>query len=199
MSRSVKGGAAVVCRSCQTLGRRNSRCRSCANSNIGAVRSAHQAVPRAHAVIGVGRPSAGGRRTVSSRPLSLQHRLGLPVLWRSADRSCSSEGATLAHVQRQPRHETELEYQRTHSCRSLPLRCAAAPNRRIDAIHRSIRPVSAGVLRHANAMQASVAHAISVRLVVLPNPSVERTSNGGARLLAPSRSVAPLAAAHVKR
>ena len=32
-----------------------------------------------------------------------------------------------------------------------------------------------------------------------PNPSIERTSNGGARLFAPSRSVAPLAAAHVKR
>ncbi len=32
-----------------------------------------------------------------------------------------------------------------------------------------------------------------------PNPSVERTSNGGAHWLAPSRSVAPSAAAHLKR
>ena len=32
-----------------------------------------------------------------------------------------------------------------------------------------------------------------------PNPSIERTSNGGAHWLAPSRLVAPLAAAHVKR
>jgi len=32
-----------------------------------------------------------------------------------------------------------------------------------------------------------------------PNPSIERTSNGGARRHAPSRSVTPLAAAHVKR
>jgi len=32
-----------------------------------------------------------------------------------------------------------------------------------------------------------------------PNPSVERTHNGGARLFAPSRSQAPLCAAHVKR
>jgi len=32
-----------------------------------------------------------------------------------------------------------------------------------------------------------------------PNPSVERTHNGGARLLAPSPSAAPLCAAHVKR
>jgi len=32
-----------------------------------------------------------------------------------------------------------------------------------------------------------------------PNPSVERTSNGGAHWRAPSRSVAPLAAAHLKR
>jgi len=34
---------------------------------------------------------------------------------------------------------------------------------------------------------------------VRPNPSVERTHNGGARLFAPSRSEAPLCAAHVKR
>jgi hypothetical protein len=34
---------------------------------------------------------------------------------------------------------------------------------------------------------------------VSSNPSVERTSNGEPRLLAPSRSVAPLAAAHLKR
>ena len=33
----------------------------------------------------------------------------------------------------------------------------------------------------------------------MPNPSIERTSNGGALCLAPSRLVAPLAAAHVKR
>ncbi len=32
-----------------------------------------------------------------------------------------------------------------------------------------------------------------------PNPSIERTSNGGAHCLAPSWSVAPLATAHVKR
>ena len=33
----------------------------------------------------------------------------------------------------------------------------------------------------------------------LPNPSVERTHNGGRRLLAPSASAAPLRAAHVNR
>ena len=32
-----------------------------------------------------------------------------------------------------------------------------------------------------------------------PNPSVERTHNGGRRLLAPSPSAAPLCAAHVNR
>jgi hypothetical protein len=32
-----------------------------------------------------------------------------------------------------------------------------------------------------------------------PNPSVERTSNGGAHWLAPPKSVAPLAAAHLHR
>jgi len=32
-----------------------------------------------------------------------------------------------------------------------------------------------------------------------PNPSVERTHNGGSRLFAPSRPEAPLRAAHVKR
>jgi len=40
----------------------------------------------------------------------------------------------------------------------------------------------------------------SVRLTKQrPNPSVERTHNGGARFLAPSRSATPLCAAHVKR
>ncbi len=32
-----------------------------------------------------------------------------------------------------------------------------------------------------------------------PNPSIERTHNGGAQCLAPSRAVPPLCAAHVKR
>ena len=32
-----------------------------------------------------------------------------------------------------------------------------------------------------------------------PNPSIERTANGGSRLCAPSTSVAPSAAAHVQR
>ena len=34
---------------------------------------------------------------------------------------------------------------------------------------------------------------------VLPNPSIERTVNGGRLLLAPSSPLAPLSAAHVKR
>ena len=33
----------------------------------------------------------------------------------------------------------------------------------------------------------------------MPNPSIERTHNGGAQCLAPSRVVPPLCAAHVKR
>lgn len=33
----------------------------------------------------------------------------------------------------------------------------------------------------------------------VPNPSIERTHSGGARLRASSRSVAPLCAAHVER
>ena len=32
-----------------------------------------------------------------------------------------------------------------------------------------------------------------------PNPSIERTHNGGAQWRAPSRAAAPLCAAHVKR
>jgi hypothetical protein len=37
------------------------------------------------------------------------------------------------------------------------------------------------------------------RNAATPNHSIERTSNGGAHWRAPSRPVAPLAAAHVKR
>jgi len=35
--------------------------------------------------------------------------------------------------------------------------------------------------------------------VQAPNPSIERTHNGGAQCLAPSQPAAPLCAAHVKR
>ena len=41
---------------------------------------------------------------------------------------------------------------------------------------------------------------VSVRCsTVTPNPSIERTANGGRLLLAPARPAAPLSAPHVKR
>jgi hypothetical protein len=65
------------------------------------------------------------------------------------------------------------------SCLSLPVRCI-------------------GALGHAVASKLMTVGML-VPSLVRPNPSVERTSNGGARLRAPSTSVAPLAAAHLKR
>jgi len=51
-------------------------------------------------------------------------------------------------------------------------------------------------------MNTKVSSSLPSKLRLLnqaPNPSIERTHNGGAQCLAPSRAVAPLCAAHVKR
>ena len=54
------------------------------------------------------------------------------------------------------------------------------------------------VLGYEGEMQL-VVRARSVRSTRWPNPSIERTHNGGAQWHAPSRSGAPLCAAHIKR
>src|SRR5206468_8519461 len=78
--------------------------------------------------------------------------------------------------------------ERTHSCRSLPSRSSTASGCRVNT--GNCLAVGVGVLRHMNAMQASVAHEGPVRFGLLPNPSVKRTRNGGAGLLASSASAA---------
>jgi len=48
--------------------------------------------------------------------------------------------------------------------------------------------------------QGGMPHGHSIRVLEqAPNPSVERTHNGGARLLASPALAAPLCAAHLKR
>jgi len=77
------------------------------------------------------------------------------------------------------------------------------------------RPLAWSLIGAAQAHEVAAVHAASYRppracvwrlrkrSVVFfnrrPNPSVERTHNGGSRWLAPSQSEAPLRAAHVKR
>jgi hypothetical protein len=163
-------------------------------------------------------PRRSPRRATRSRI----HWRGPSVRWRPANRCLtpllsaasvravrpSAASAPLAQIGRRYARVCSAEAssvkqgwntKRTHSCRSLTLRCAAASRCRFNASHCFPRAVGAGVLWHANAVNASLAHSGLVRLGGRPNPSVERTSNGGAHWRAPSSSVAPLAAAHLKR
>ena len=68
---------------------------------------------------------------------------------------------------------------------------------KLAAVRREISSRFGAVAATARAM--SVVRGRLVSSWVRPNPSVERTHNGGARLFAPSRSQAPSCAAHVKR
>jgi len=83
---------------------------------------------------------------------------------------------------------------------SLALRSTAAPGPQVGPGTGFARAAGAGRFKQRTVSKRGL-H--SARLAVAhgpkPNPSIERTSNGGARWFAPSRSVTPLAAAHVKR
>ena len=103
-------------------------------------------------------------------------------------------------------------------CVSLALRGAAAPGRgragtgaraasmgafgcqrkvELVAVSQEVRSVIGAGVAAAKAM--SVVRSRLASSWVRPNPSVERTANGGARLFAPSPTAAPLSAAHLKR
>ena len=68
---------------------------------------------------------------------------------------------------------------------------------KLAAVRREISSRVGAVEAAAGAL--SVARGRLVSSWVRPNHSVERTANGGARLLAPSPTAAPLSAAHLKR
>jgi len=155
-------------------------CHALMHSSAWAVRPLAAGEPLPHTLasccIGSGCPSFGGQRTARSTRKALRSRVfggGLFV-------------------------KQSWNTKRTRSCRSLTLRFVAAPRCRVNTRHRLPRAI-AGVLRHANAVNASLVHAGPVHLGGRPNTSVKRTHNGGAGLLAASTSAAPSCAAYLKR
>jgi len=142
--------------------------------------------------VGVGRPSVEGRRAVSSCHGFLQHQRGLSVLWRPAHRRfgsssthrpnggvCSSAVPSLKQSKKVRATQAGVRSVSPRSCVSL-------------------LPRGAGASAHAVQSQPMVL-AIVVPSSVRSNPSVKRTHNGGARLLALPRTAAPSCAAYLKR
>ena len=145
---------------------------------------------------GVGRPSFGGRRTVSSCQGFLQRRRGLSVLRRPAHRRLGSdsthrpnEGVGSASSGNQARQRI-MSLKRSQSSNSLSRSATHEATTNTNASLGSHRAVGAGALVGEAAEQVKIG-ARSVLSRVGPNPSVEGTSNSGLRPLS--------AAPHVKR
>ena len=85
---------------------------------------------------------------------------------------------------------------------TLALRSTAAPGRRVGSGTGFARAADAdaGRFKHQTVSECGLLSASqAVASGPRPNPSVERTSNGGAQLVARQTSATPLAAAHLKR
>ena len=158
--------------------------------------------------IGAGRPSAGGRRTAAARHRLMQHRRGLSVLRRPAHcRFGSEEGSTLVLLQTLSSLKQTVNTTNTQpgissvmprSCISLALRGTAAPGCSGRAGTGFARAGGVGALGHG-ITQREIQTGPAVSSPARSNPSVKRTHNGGARLLASPASAAPLCAAYLKR
>ena len=142
--------------------------------------------------IGVGRPSVGGRRIAAALKGFFQRLRGLSVLWRPAHRRfgsssthrpnggvCSSAVPSLKQSKKVRATQAGVRSVSPRSCVSL-------------------LPRGAGASAHAVQSQPMVL-AIVVPSSVRSNPSVKRTHNGGARLLALPTTAAPSCAAYLKR
>jgi len=158
-------------------------------------------VALSHAQAHTGRPSSGGRRTIVAVAAVRRHRSsGLSVLRRPARRRfnsderlapvCSMAVSSLKPSLHTKDKQPQLSFIMLRSCISLALRRTAAPGRGFGP--------GIGAIAHAPKPML-VALGMVVCSSVRPNPSVKRTHNGGAGLLAPSPSAAPLCAAYLKR
>ena len=139
-----------------------------------------------HACIGVGRPSVGGRRTVALRQRLLQRPRGLSVLRRPARRWFASHSPHWPRVRLCATAVPSLKHS-TKAHGTPPGARSVSPRSRVSLSLRGIVECRC------------VAFGMVVPSAVSPNPSVERTHNGGARLLASPALAAPLCAAHLKR
>ena len=142
--------------------------------------------------IGVGRPSAGGRRTVLSCQGFLQRLRGLPVLRRPAHRRL---GSNSTHRPNDGVCSTAVPSltQTTKACSTRAGVRSVSPRTGVSLHVRCI-----GAFGHA-VQSTFMALGRVVLSSVRPNPSVKRTHNGGARWLASATSAAPSCAAYLKR
>ena len=134
---------------------------------------------------------------------------GLSVRWRPAHRrvaatalrcSCSKIGARIKRAVNSKHKQPLVEARLRQSFCSLALRNTAAPLRKVGSGTGFARAAEVAPLRHQVVSKGgrSLAHWAIVH-GRRPNPSVERTSNGGPRWFASQRSATPLAATHLKR
>jgi len=141
---------------------------------------------------GVGRPSVGGRRIAAALKGFFQRLRGLSVLRRAARHRFGSSSTHRPNDGVYSPAVPSLKQSKKVLCtqpgvRSVPPRsCVSLPPR--------------GVGASAHAVQSQpMAPALVVPSSVRSNPSVKRTHNGGARLLALPTTAAPSCAAYLKR
>ena len=133
--------------------------------------------------IGAGRPSVGGRRSVSLRHGFLQHRLGLSVLWRPAHQRFGSENMQRPNEGLCSAAMPSLRQSVKRSLSANSHSRATEPNAKRSA---NTNTESALLSLHALRSEVSQRATISPRSVLFrarPNPSVNRTSNSGLRPL----------------
>jgi hypothetical protein len=171
--------------------------------------SLHRCVEQHTRCIGVGRPSAGGRRTRSSTPSSLAASARavrpsaastLSVRLGRRQYACASSNAVSSLRQRVNTTNTQpgVPSVMPRSCSSLALRSTAAPGCSGRAGTGFARAGGVGALGHGIS-QREIQTGQAVSSPARSNPSVKRTHNGGAQLRAPSALAAPSCAAYLKR
>ena len=181
MVRSAGIGGAVACPSCQTFGR--------GNTGVSLVR-----IPALALCAALTRPchalAHASARAV--RPLAAGEPLPRALASCSIGSGCPSFGG-----QRAARPARKALRSRVFGG-SLVVK-QSCNTKRAHSYRSLTRAVGVGVLRHMNAMHAFVAPAGPVRPGGRPNPSVNRTHNGGGRLFASATMAAPLRSGYLKR
>jgi len=133
---------------------------------------------------GAGCPSAGGQRAIGAprRKMRSQPSKSEPLLKEGMEANKECQGSV-------------------SSCQSRALcRPCGVPQRQVAGVVQApASPVPPALSRLATSNAGTPRLREWLCATVGPNPSIERTHNGGAQCPAPSRAVAPLCAAHVKR
>jgi len=171
--------------------------------------SLHRCVEQHARRVGVGRPSAGGRRAAAARASSLAASAravrpsaasALSVRLGRRQSACASSNAVSSLKQTVNTTITQpgVPSVMPRSCSSLALRSTAAPGCSGRAGTGFARAGRVGALGHG-ITQREIQTGPAVSSPARSNPSVKRTHNGGAQLLASATSAAPSCAAYLKR